>query len=215
MGGVDVSGAIGDFFGAGNLESLALLDGLDESCRFEERVVRAGVEPGHAASHELGMEVSKLKIAAVEVGDLEFVARGRLERAREVDDAVVIEVEAGDGEARLGLLWFFFEAKGATIAVHFNDTVALGVVNGIGKDGGPAVALGCGLHHVGEVVSVKDVVAEDEGATLAGDEVGPDEEGLRDAFGARLHGVAEAESPAGAVAEKLLEARRVLRRRDD
>ena len=64
-------------------------------------------------------------------------------------------------------------------------------------------------------MSVEDVVAEHEGATLAGDEVGADEESLGDAFGLGLHGVVKMHAPAGAVTEKLLEARSVERGGDD
>src|SRR5215469_15057712 len=60
-----VSGAIGNLFRAGDLESLALLDDLDEGGGFQQGVVRARVEPGHAASHELGMELAALKVEAV------------------------------------------------------------------------------------------------------------------------------------------------------
>ncbi len=43
-------------------------------------------------------------------------------------------------------------------------------------------------------------------------EVPADEEGLRQPFGARLHGMAKREAPLAAVAEKPLEGRGVLRR---
>ena len=38
-----------DFLEASDLETLALLDGLDELGRFDEAAVGAGVEPGDAA----------------------------------------------------------------------------------------------------------------------------------------------------------------------
>jgi len=47
---VDPALAEGDLLGAGDLEALAALDGLDELRRLEQRLVRAGVESRHAAA---------------------------------------------------------------------------------------------------------------------------------------------------------------------
>ena len=60
----------------------------------------------------------------------------------------------------------------------------------------------------------KYVVAEHQRAGVAVDKRFADQERLREAVRARLHGVAEFETPLAAVAEQLLETRRVLRRRD-
>ena len=46
----------------------------------EQRVVRAGVEPGEAAAHDLDVELAALEVDAVDVGDLELAARRGLER---------------------------------------------------------------------------------------------------------------------------------------
>ena len=67
--------AEGDFFRAGDLEALALLDGGDELAGFEQAIVGTGVEPGIAAAHDLDIELALFEVAAVEVGDFEFAAR--------------------------------------------------------------------------------------------------------------------------------------------
>jgi hypothetical protein len=61
--------APGDFFQAGNLESLVVLDGADELGGLEERFVGAGVEPGVAAAEEFDMEVTAFEVGAVDAGD--------------------------------------------------------------------------------------------------------------------------------------------------
>jgi hypothetical protein len=47
---------------------------VDELRGLEQRVVRAGVEPGGAAAEELDVQLAALEVEAVEVGDLEFAA---------------------------------------------------------------------------------------------------------------------------------------------
>ena len=71
--------AEGDFFEAGDLEALALLDGGDELAGFEQAVVGAGVEPGVAAAEDLDVELASVEVEAVEVGDFQFAARRGLE----------------------------------------------------------------------------------------------------------------------------------------
>ena len=73
----------------------------------------------------------------------------------------------------------------------------------------------CVTEGFGEVVAVEDVVAEDEAAALAGEEVFADEECLGETVGRGLDGVGEGESPLGAVAEQLAEAGRVVGGGDD
>ncbi len=48
--GVDVAEPVGDLFGAGHLQALAMFEGVDEVRRFQQRVVRAGIEPCDAAT---------------------------------------------------------------------------------------------------------------------------------------------------------------------
>ena len=55
-----------------------------------------------------------------------------------------------------------------------------------------------------------DVIAEHQGTGRVAKEVGCDKEGLGDALGTRLLGVRDVDTPLGAVAQQLLEARQVL-----
>ena len=66
-----------------------------------------------------------------------------------------------------------------------------------------------------QAVAVIDVVAEDQRRRLARHEIGPDDVGLRQAFGLGLLAVGERHAPLGAIAEQPLEVRQILRRRDD
>ena len=56
-----------------------------------------------------------------------------------------------------------------------------------------------------QVVAVEDVVAEDQRATAALDEVLADQEGLGQSLRCRLHRVVETEAPLAAVARQLPE----------
>src|SRR5262249_16084690 len=100
----DVAEPQRDFLETGDPQSLPLLENLHELARFDERGVRGGVEPSEAAAWNLDEQVAAFEIGAVDVGDLEFAAAGWLDRRRNVDDVVVVEIEAGHGEVRFRLL---------------------------------------------------------------------------------------------------------------
>jgi hypothetical protein len=65
--------------------------------------VGAGIDPGGAAAEQFDRKLAPVQIDAVEVGDLQLATGTRLEVPGDADDIVVVEVEAGDREVRLGL----------------------------------------------------------------------------------------------------------------
>jgi hypothetical protein len=80
-GAVDPAVAPGDLFRAGDLQALAVLQRGDELAGFQQAVVRAGVEPGVAALHDLHVELPALQVGLVDGGDLQFAARAGLDGA--------------------------------------------------------------------------------------------------------------------------------------
>src|SRR5690606_22834985 len=126
--------APGDLLGGPDLEALALFDGLDELARLEQRVEGAGVEPRGAARKHLDVEAAGLKVEAVEVGDLVLAASAGLEVASEGDHGVVVEVQAGHGELRLGGGGLLLERQRLAGRVELNNTVGGGVSHAVGKD---------------------------------------------------------------------------------
>jgi hypothetical protein len=66
-----------------------------------------------------------------------------------------------------------------------------------------------------QVVAVENVVAQHQRTGAVANELLANDEGLRQAIGAGLHGVAEVHAPLAAVAQQLLKAWRVLRGADD
>ena len=64
----------GDFFGAGDHEALAFLQGGNEASSFEQAVVGAGVEPGVAAAHDFDIELVLCQVAFIHIGDFQLAA---------------------------------------------------------------------------------------------------------------------------------------------
>lgn len=110
--------APGDFLGAGDLEALAVFDGLDELAGFQQAVVGAGVEPGIAAAQVFDMQPFLVQIEPVEVGDLQLAARRRADLFGQVHHLFIEEVESGDGVARFGLGRFSSRLKTRPSAVN-------------------------------------------------------------------------------------------------
>ena len=81
--------------------------------------------------------------------------------------------------------------------------------------GEPIPVYGDGLHQVRQVIAVEDVVAQHQRARVPRDELLTDQEGLRQSFRFRLHGVLQADAPLRPVPQQLFEAGGVLGRADD
>jgi len=92
-----------------------------------------------------------------------------------------------------------------SFGIETDDSVCFGVVDLIGEDGGTGFLVHGVADEAGKVLTVEDVVAEDEGGGVGADEVFADDESLREPIRRWLGGVLEIDSPLGAVAEESLE----------
>ena len=70
-----------NFLGACDLQALPVFQRRDELAGLEQAVVRAGVQPGKAASHDLHGERALVQIGLVHGGDFQLAARTGLDAA--------------------------------------------------------------------------------------------------------------------------------------
>ena len=217
LGGRDPAVLPGDLLGDGHGKVLGVLHGADELRGLVQALHGAGVQPRVAASEGDDGQRPLLQVHLVERGDLQLAARGRLNLMGLGGDVARVEVQAGDGVGALGALGLLLDGDGPPLAVELDDAEALGVVHVVAEDRGAArLRVLDGLLEVAaEAVAVEDVVAEHQGARLAGDELLADGEGLRQAVRRGLLGVGEVHAVARAVPEQALEVGEVRRRGDD
>src|SRR5882757_5756015 len=104
--------------------------------------MRAGVEPGIATAEPVDMQFPTLEISVVDRRDLELASRRGPDRGGDIDDPVVVEIEAGDSPVRFRLERLFLDGQRlARGLVEGDHAVALGILDVIGEDGGAAFAL--------------------------------------------------------------------------
>ena len=217
LGGRDPAVLPGDLLRDRDRQVLGVLHGADELSGLVQALHGAGVQPRVASAQGDDGQRPLLQVHLVERGDLELAAGRRLHPMRLGGHVARVEVQAGDGVGALGLRGLLLDGHGPPLAVELHDAEALGVVHVVAEDRG-AARLGV-LHGARQVarqaVAVEDVVAEHQGARLAGDEVLADGERLREAVRAGLLGVGEVHAVARAVPEQALEVGEVGRRGDD
>ena len=217
LGGGDPAVLPGDLLGDGHGKVLGVLDGADELRGLVQALHGASVQPRVAAAERHHGQRPLLKVHLVERGDLQLAARRGLDLMGLDGHVARVEVQAGDGVARLGALGLLLDGDGAALAVELHDAEALGVVHVVAEDRG-AARLGVldGARQVArQAVAVEDVVAEHQGARLAVNELLADGEGLRQAVRRGLLGVGQVHAVARAVPEQALEVGEVGRRGDD
>ena len=207
----------GDLLGHGHGKVLGVLHGADELRGLVQALHGAGVQPRVAAAQGHDRQRPLLQVHLVERGDLQLASSRRLDLVGLGGDVARVEVQAGDGVGALGLRGLLLDGDGPPLRIELHDAEALGVVDMIAEDRG-AARLGVldGARQVArQAVAVEDVVAEHQGARLAGDEVLADGEGLRQAVRRGLLGVRKVHAVARAVPEQALEVGQVGRRGDD
>ena len=217
LGGGDPAVLPGDLLGHGHGQVLGVLHGADELRGLVQALHGAGVQPRVAAAEGHHGQRPLLQVHLVERGDFQLAARGRFHLVGLGGHVARVEVQAGDGVGALGALGLLLDGDGPPLPVELHDAEALGVVHVVAEDRGAArLRVLDGLLQVAaEAVAVEDVVAEHQGARLAGDELLADGEGLGQAVGARLLGVGQVHAIARAVPEQALEVGQVGRRGDD
>lgn len=217
LGGRDPAVLPGDLLGHGHGQVLGVLHGADELRGLVQALHGAGVQPRVAAAEGDHGQRPFLQVHLVERGDLQLASGRRLNLMRLGGHVARVEVESGDSVGALGLRGLLLDGDGPALAVELHDAEALGVVDVVAEDRGAAGL--CVLHGArqvaGQAVAVEDVVAEHQGARLAGDELLADGEGLRQAVRRGLLGVGQVHAVARAVPEQALEVGEVRRRGDD
>jgi len=194
---------------------LAVLDGLHVLRGFQQAVVGTGVEPGEATAEAFYIEIAALEVGHVDVGDLQFAAWRGLDRLGDLDDVVVVEVQAGHCVAGLGLLRLLFDGQRLAVLVEVDHAEALRILDPVAEHRGALLLTRGALQLLGEVLAVEDVVAEDQAYRIVADELFTDQEGLGQAVRRRLFGVTEVDPELAAVAQQVLVLRQILRCRDD
>lgn len=99
----------------------------------------SGVEPGMTTAEDFDVKCAAFEVGAVDAGDFEFSAGGRLDVLGDADDVAVIEVAAGDGEVGFGIRWLFLHRDGLASGIEFDDTEALRIMYLIAEGGAPVL----------------------------------------------------------------------------
>ncbi|MOA42678.1 hypothetical protein D3C78_1647480 [compost metagenome] len=86
---------IGNFFQASHFQPLALFNGMHEMTGFQQRVMGTGIEPGETTTQHFYIECLPLQVSAVDVGDFQLATVGRFDALGNLDNIVVVEVQAG------------------------------------------------------------------------------------------------------------------------
>src|ERR1700677_2744529 len=163
---IDISQPIHDLFRTGHLQSLPLLNRMDEHRRVQQRVVRPRVEPRDAPSKHLRAELSPLQIPPVHIRNLELPARRRLQPFCHSHHLRVVKINSRHCIARLRLQRLLFNRNSPSLPVELHHAIPLRIEYRIGKHRSTVRTRSRLLQSLREVMSVKDVVAQHQATTF-------------------------------------------------
>lgn len=135
-----------------------------------------------------------------------------------IDDLVGIEVKTNNGVVAFGMLGLFFDAQTVALLIKLSDAVALGIINPIAEDGSLLIFFRITYSITQqrcEAVAIKDVVAQHKAGTIITNEFLAYDKGLCETVRTGLLGILEVYAIVGAITQKALETRKVLRRGDN
>ena len=134
MGTVDPAMAPCNFFRAGDLQPLAMLQRSNELARLHQAVVRSRIQPGIAPPHDLDAEQALFQIKPVQVRDFELATWRWLELPGQFHHLAIVEIESRNGIVALGFRGLFFQRQHLAGCIEFSHAIALGVVHVIGEN---------------------------------------------------------------------------------
>ena len=187
--------AIGNLFRASYVEALAAFDGVNENPGLQQGIVRARIQPGHAAAHDLNIQFSGFQVTPVQIRNLQLSASGWLQRRGDAHNVFVVEIQPGNCIPRLRNPRLLFQTYRTSLAVELHDSVALRIFNRISKYRGALFEFRSRLKLAGKPLPVKDVISQNQCARLVADKLPADEEGLSQTVGAGLDGIADVDAP--------------------
>ena len=177
----------------------------------DQRLVGAGVEPGEAAPQHLHAQLPLLQVDAVDVGDLQLAARRRPQRLGDGHHVAVVEIEADHGQVGPGRGRLFLDGNGPAFGIDLHHAVALGILDRSSRRSVAPLGADGLAQQLGQAVTVKDIVAQDQADGIAGDELLADQEGVGQAARLVLHLVGKTDPQLAAVAQQGPEAGQVGR----
>src|SRR5262245_60204233 len=177
--------------------------------------MRAGVEPGDAATELLCMQRIPFQVGAIDIGYFEFSACRWPQITCDLQTTIVIKIEAVDSPRRSRFLRLLFQTDRAPVRIEFNNTIALRIPHLIGEDGSALLALRCPAQIIRQSVPIENIVAEYERHAFTPNELSTDNEGLRQSVRTWLNFISEMQAQLRAIAEETMKLRAILWSSDD
>src|SRR5579871_5497293 len=173
------------------------------------------VEPGIASTEPHDMNIAALQVPLVEIGDLKLAACRWLQLSRHFDGTSVIKIEPGHGIVRCRRLRLLNDPEWPVFGVKLNNPIALGIIYPAGENGRPLRLERRVAQQRAQIVTVEDVIAEDQCRGPVGEKISTDQKCFGDAAGMVLDSKRQLDAPLLAVAKQALELVEFVWGRDD
>ncbi len=200
----------GDLLGNADLQALPPFQRAHEIAGVQQRVERAGVQPGRAADHLLDRQPAPVEVDPVDVGDLVLTARRFLQALGDLDDVVVVEVQTRNRVIGFRCFGLLLQRQRHAVRAEFDDTIGRRISHPIRENGSATYGLEA-TQAGAQSRAVEDVVPQHQSHGIITDVIGAEHESLCQTVGLILRHIAEVDTELCAVAKEPMEARRVVR----
>src|SRR5207244_10123770 len=130
-----------------------------------------------------------LEVFLVDICDFEFASSRRFQSFGDRHYLLIVEIESRHGIFGVGLFGLFFQAKRFASAVELDHTVSLRIGNRIGKNLRTSARLRRLTQTLHQVMTIKNIVSQDQRATILPNELLADQKRLGNSFRLGLYGI--------------------------
>src|SRR5688500_5144508 len=195
LGGGDKALAKSDLFRTSYLETLAVLNRFNEITGLYQAFVSTRVQPCITAAHDFNVELAAFQIGAIDIGNFQLSASRRLQVADDIDDLIVVKIEAGNRIIALGVRGLFFQRRNPIMSIKSYYAVTLGILYVICKYCRPVLPFHGALQLQVQIVAVEYVISQHQRAWTTSDEIFPYGKSMSQPIRAVLHGILQIEPP--------------------
>src|SRR5258708_39584035 len=114
----------------------------------------------------------------IDIGDFQLAGRRGLHRARDIQHAVIVEIESGNGIVGTRDLRFLLDRDDTTGLVELNHAVTLRIEHWVTEHDRSTLDCGGLLKHRRETVPEEQAVTQDQAAWIGTDEITPYDQAL-------------------------------------
>ena len=191
-----------------------ILHAADNLCGFEQVVGGTGIQPDEIPVELFNVQLTAFHVLDIDIRNLQLASCRGLESAGDLHNRVIVEIQTRNDIVRLRIARLLLDGNSTALIIKLHNAERTRVIDIVAEYAGAGFLLHSTVQTVLEIGGIEDIIAQNKANRVIPDELGADEQRVRDAACNLLHLVGDVDAEAAAGTEQTVE-RAFLSGRDD